>query len=124
MSRKLLIYRMDLLAHHDSIKTICRLSDIELIRVDDQMIHLKIKDILQNKIRKRKNKALAMPMIVFSGMMQNDIDLLLEAFKKASVPFIPLKAMVTATNLHWSFAQLFDHIFAEHQQVIQKRLKL
>lgn len=124
MNKKLLIYRMDQIPQNQSIKMICRLLNIELVEIDDFMIHLKLKDILNKKTRKRKNDSLKMPMIVFSGMSQNDIDLLLQSFKNAAVPFIPLKAMITATNLHWSFSQLFDHIFAEYQQVVQKSQKL
>lgn len=124
MNKKLLIYRMDQIPQNQSIKMICRLLNIELVEIDDFMIHLKLKDILSKKTRKRKNDSLKMPMIVFSGMSQNDIDLLLQSFKNAAIPFIPLKATITATNLHWSFSQLFDHIFAEYQQVVQKSQKL
>lgn len=124
MSKKLLIYRLNEIDHHQSIKMICRMKNIEIYEIDDCMIHLKLKNILDQKIRKRKSKSLALPMIVFSGMLHDEIEDLLQSFKDAGIPFIPLKAVVTATNLQWPFERLYRHIFEEYQQVVQKNLKL
>lgn len=124
MNKKLLIYHLNEIKNNQSIKMICRMINIEICEIDDHMIHLKLKNILDQKIRKRKNKSLALPMIVFSGMSHDEIDDLLQSFKAAGVPFVPLKAAVTATNLQWTFEQLYRHIFEEYQQVVQKNLNL
>lgn len=124
MNKKLLIYHLNEIKQYQSIKMVCRMTNIEICEIDDDMIHLKLKNILDQKIRKRKNKSLALPMIIFSGMSHDEIHGLLQEFKNAGVPFIPLKAAITATNLQWSFEQLYRHIFEEYQQVVQKNLKL
>lgn len=124
MNKKLLIYHLKDIENYHSIISICKLMNIELYEIENDMIHLKIKDLLNKRIKKRKNKALVMPMIVFSGFTSENIDILLNAFKNGNVPFVPLKASITATNLNWSFEQLYKHIYEEYQQVVQKQLKL
>lgn len=124
MNTKLLIYHLKDIENDNVIITVCKLMNIELYEINDDMIHLKMKDILNKKIRKRKNNSFDMPMVIFSGMTSNQIDILLKAFKNGKVPFIPLKASITATNLNWSFEQLYKHIFMEYQQVVQKQFKL
>lgn len=124
MNKKLLIYHLKGIENYYSIISICKLMNIELYEIEDHMIHLKIKDLLNKKVKKRKNKSLAMPLIVFSGFTPENIDNLLNALKNGNVPFIPLKASVTATNLKWSFEQLYEHILKEYQQVVQKQFKL
>lgn len=124
MNKKLLIYHLKGIENYYSIISICKLMNIELYEIEDHMIHLKIKDLLNKKVKKRKNKSLAMPLIVFSGFTPENIDNLLNALKNGNVPFIPLKASVTATNLNWSFEQLYEHILKEYQQVVQKQFKL
>lgn len=124
MNKKLLIYHLKGIENYYSIISICKLMNIELYEIEDHMIHLKIKDLLNKKVKKRKNKSLAMPLIVFSGFTPENIDNLLNALKNGNVPFIPLKASVTATNLNWSFEQLYEHILNEYQQVVQKQFKL
>lgn len=124
MNRKLLVYHLNDIENSHAIISICKLMNIELYEIEDNMIHLQIKNLLNNKIKKRKNKSLTMPMIIFSGFTEDDLDNLLNAFKNGHVPFIPLKANVTATNLNWSFEQLYRHIFEEYQQVVQRQIKL
>lgn len=123
MNRKLLIYRLEDIDHYQTIRHLCHLLDIEIVEITDQMIHLRLQDLLNHKISKRKNKSLAMPMVVFSGFTSDQIDTLLNTFKNGNVPFIPLKATVTGTNLKWSFERLFDDLFREYQQIVQKTSK-
>lgn len=123
MKKTLLVYRLKDVENYSSIINILALMNIELYEIDEQMIHLKIKDILNRKIKKKRNQSLSMPMLVFSGMTGEDIDVLLKAFKNGNVPFIPLKAMVTATNLNWSFEYLYNHVYEEYKNVMQKHIK-
>ncbi len=64
-----------------------------------------------------------MPMVVFSGFTPDQIDTLLKNFKNGNVPFIPLKATVTGSNLKWPFERLYDDLFREYQQIVQKAAK-
>ena len=123
MKKTLLVYRLRDIENYSSIINILALMNIELYEINEQMIHLKIKDIINRKTKKKKNQSFPMPMLVFSGMTGEDIDVLLKAFKNGNVPFIPLKAMVTATNLNWSFDYLYHHVYEEYKNVMQKHIK-
>ena len=57
----------------------------------------------------------AEPALVLSGFSRQRLDALLAALKRAGVPFIAHKAMLTPTN--WTFAQLCQELSREHQAV-------
>ena len=61
--------------------------------------------------------ALAEPAMVLSGFSRQRLDALLAAMKRAGVPFIAHKAMLTPTNVSWTFAQLCEELSREHQAV-------
>ena len=49
-------------------------------------------------------------MMVMAGFEDKQVDLLLQIFKEANIPFIPLKAIVTQTNVNWTFMQLIENV--------------
>ena len=57
----------------------------------------------------------AEPALVLSGFSRQRLDALLSALKRAGVPTIAHKAMLTPTNVGWTFAQLCEEISREHQ---------
>ena len=59
----------------------------------------------------------AEPALVLSGFSRQRLDALLAAMKRAGVPFIAHKAMLTPTNISWTFAQLCEELSREHQAV-------
>lgn len=59
----------------------------------------------------------AEPALVLSGFSRQRLDALLTAMKRAGVPFIAHKAMLTPTNVSWTFAQLCEELSREHQAV-------
>ena len=38
-------------------------------------------------------------------------------FKEANIPFIPLKAIVTQTNVNWTFMQLLKNVKTEYMEL-------
>ena len=56
-------------------------------------------------------------MMVLANFDEKQIDILLEIFKKANIPFIPLKAMVTETNVSWPFIQLLNNVKEEYMHL-------
>ena len=54
-------------------------------------------------------------MMVFSGMDSGMLDHFLEEYKKASIPPIGLKAVLTPHNIFWSAKELYQELFKEHQ---------
>ena len=59
----------------------------------------------------------AEPALVLSGFSRQRLDALLAALKRSGVPFIAHKAMLTPTNVSWTFAQLCEELSREHQAV-------
>lgn len=54
-------------------------------------------------------------MLVLSNISSSRLNELLAQFKRAGVPRINLKAMVTPTNCKWSFYELYREIKEEHE---------
>lgn len=54
------------------------------------------------------------PMMVFAGMPQDKVMMLLDFIKVQKAPRISLKAVMTPTNQHWSSYLLYAHLLEEH----------
>ena len=53
-------------------------------------------------------------MLVFCGMDSDLVDAFLDAYKKASIPPIGLKAIVTPHNIFWTAESLYKELLKEH----------
>ena len=53
-------------------------------------------------------------MMVFSGLDSDRLDIFLAEYKKASIPPIGLKAILTPHNVNWSAEKLYRELFQEH----------
>lgn len=109
---QIIVYNLDKLINKDNLKQRCLLMNIELIIIDNSFLNIKIKDILNKKGRKTKNKALEYPLIVFSNISSKVLDDFIVCLKGDMC----LKAIVTATNYNWTFAYLYEHILEEYQK--------
>jgi len=55
----------------------------------------------------------------FAGMTSEQLDILLDVFKMANLPFIPYKAMLTENNVEYLFYQLYANVAHEYAQMIR-----
>lgn len=55
-------------------------------------------------------------MLVFSGMEPELVDTFLDQYKKASIPPIGLKAIITQHNIFWTAEALYKELFKEHSK--------
>jgi len=53
--------------------------------------------------------------LVMFGFTNGRIDTMLREFKKARIPRVNLKAIVTDHNVRWTFAALIDELQKEHE---------
>ena len=53
--------------------------------------------------------------LVLKNFTSQDIDVLLQHIKKAGLPRIALKAVLTESNSKWTFYQLYQEIKEEHE---------
>lgn len=109
---QLIVYKLDNLINKDKLKQKCLLLNIDLIVIDDMFLKIKIKDILNKKGRKAKNKNLDYPLVLFSNVPSKTLDDLIACLKGD----VCLKAIVTATNYNWTFVYLYEHILEEYQK--------
>lgn len=58
--------------------------------------------------------------LVMKNFTSRRIDLLLSEFKKAGVPKINLKAVVTETNCNWTFYDLYEELKKEHEAMSKR----
>lgn len=56
----------------------------------------------------------------FAGMVQEQLDLLLDVFKSAGLPLIPYKAMLTENNVEYLFHQVYENVAHEYEQLVGK----
>lgn len=56
-------------------------------------------------------------MMVFCGFNDKELDKFLSEYRKARIPFIPLKAGLTPTNAVWNSLQLHQAISQEHDEM-------
>ena len=59
----------------------------------------------------------AMEMLVFSGMMPQQVDAFLAEYKATGLPPVALKAIVTPHNVSWTADALFCELMKEHIQL-------
>lgn len=64
-------------------------------------------------------KAIEREVLVMHNFSGNRIDELLLAMRRANVQKIDLKAIVTESNVSWSFYHLYEEIGAEHERMHQ-----
>ena len=57
------------------------------------------------------------PVMVMNGFSNARLGELLTAMKKAGMPRINLKAMLTQNNMHWTFEALYRELEEEHRQM-------
>ena len=114
MNSKIVIYNKELIQNYDKLKQLCLLMNIEVILINEQMLQNKIKDILNKKIKKSKNKKINHAVVIFSNINTKQMDQILDLLK-GNVQLC-LKAIVTATNYQWPFNKLDQHLMEEYQK--------
>lgn len=56
-------------------------------------------------------------MMVIAGFEEKKVEILLQIFEKANIPFIPLKAILTQANINWTFSQLLKNVKREYMEL-------
>ena len=60
-------------------------------------------------------------MLVMCHMLSNQLDDFLKAMRGSGVPSIPLKAVLTPTNITWNSAALHDELSREHAAMQRRK---
>ena len=121
MQETVLLYNIDKTDAGKAIISILEKLNVEVIIVKSSDLMSPIGYILVADNFERGTEALTeIPqddMMVMAGFEDKQVDLLLQIFKEANIPFIPLKAIVTQTNVNWTFMQLLKNVKTEYMEL-------
>lgn len=68
-----------------------------------------------------KAQALDDVMMVLHNFSDAQIEVFFDVCKQAKVPYIPLKAVTTQTNVQWRFIELYKNVRAEYEEIKKMR---
>lgn len=71
----------------------------------------------------REKASLTRQAMVMYGFTQRRLDEFLQSMRKAGLPVIPLKAVVTPYNVTWTFRALYEELEKEEEAYKQQRSK-
>lgn len=121
MQETVLLYNIDKTDAGKAIISILEKLNVEVIIVKSSDLMSPIGYILGADNFERGTESLTeIPqddMMVMAGFEDKQVDLLLQIFKEANIPFIPLKAIVTQTNVNWTFMQLLKNVKTEYMEL-------
>ena len=80
MNAKLIIYRKEKIQNYESLKQLCLLMNIEIILLNEQMTQNKVKDILNKRLKTKKNN-LEPAVVVFQTFAALQMDQILSKLK-------------------------------------------
>lgn len=72
------------------------------------------------KKEEKSEKHLSEPFLFFAYFSMEQLDIVLEVFKRAEIPYIPYKAMLTNDNVVYTFEQLYMNVENEYLQLTNK----
>ena len=103
------------------IEAICRNLKIQTVKVKLTSYNQKLGYLAGITGFNRENDTYTGPdfpteMLVFSGMDSEMIDTFLDQYKKASIPPIGLKAIITQHNIFWTAEELYKELLKEHSK--------
>ena len=105
---------------------ICRDLGIRVRRIDRDEYALPIGALAGIPVVRPSNaEAAAAPpfddeMLVMCHMMSNELDAFLQGMRDEGIPRIPLKAVLTPSNITWTSRQLRDELAREHEAFRKK----
>lgn len=67
------------------------------------------------------NEKLEESFLFFAHFAQEQLDILLDIFRNADIPYIPYKAMLTNDNVVYTFEQLYKNVENEYMQLTQQK---
>ena len=116
MKETLLIYHIEEKVEQ-AIRAIMAQLEVEVQVIKDEDIYQKMGYILgidgYTREENDSNEKLEKSFLYFAFFLDEQIDIVLEVFKMANIPYIPYKAMYTSQNVNYTFAELYKNV--EHE---------
>lgn len=104
------------------MKTILDQLDVDVIGISNKDLNETVGYLFGlhgfKKAEKEYKKDRDEEMIVFHGFSTEQMELVLDVFQGAQLPFIPYKAMTTSQNIELPFHQFLDNVKEEYESCI------
>ena len=91
--------------------------------IKPEQYHLTLEQLAQGQgdvLEENIPEAFPESMMVFCGVNQAQLNAILNAIRLSKLPPIPLKAVLTETNLQWNSVQLRDELLQEKEAIAQQ----
>jgi hypothetical protein len=99
--------------------------EVELKEIKDEDIHQTMGYLLNvpgfNREKNGEEKAPTSSFVFFSGMGMEQLNLILDLFKNANIPYIPYKAMLTNDNINYRFYDLYKNVEKEYNAIVNQK---
>ncbi|MDE6952448.1 MAG: DUF3783 domain-containing protein [Erysipelotrichales bacterium] len=120
MKELILYYKLD-----ENVKNIMSIIlkqlDVEMKEIDEKDISQQMGYLLNLPGYQRKNiereENLNETFLFFAHFSNEQLDIILDVFRNAGIPFIPYKAMLTNDNVVYTFQQLYKNVENEYKQL-------
>lgn len=122
MEETVLLYNLKDSIKGETILTILKQLGIAIKHVEAKEVlhpigYLLTIDGFQPAKKEVEDEKIEEEMLVIHNFSDQQIQVMLEVLKEAGVPLIPLKAVVTPTNVEWSFYTLYQEVKKEYQMM-------
>lgn len=107
-----------------AITTILKQLDVEMKEIFQEDASQQMGYLLDipgfEKKEEKSEKTLTESFLFFAYFTSEQLDIVLEIFKRAEIPYIPYKAMLTNDNVLYTFEQLYTNVEHEYLQITNK----
>lgn len=123
MNEIILLYRVDEKTKN-IIQTIMDQLEVQVKTINETQVNETMGYLLgipgyEEDIKNEFTETLEKEFIFFAGFSDEQLDMILEIFRAADVPYIPYKAMLTNDNIVYPFYRLYQNVEHEYQQMTQ-----
>lgn len=131
MKSKLILANISDSSKSLAVVKLCRRLDIDFKRIEQQDVNKSVASLINLKnnvfsegLPENEIKApifYVLPeIIIFYGFSGNELDEVLNEYKKDKIEPIPLKAVVTPYNIYWSLYTLVEELKKEKREMEEK----
>ena len=120
MNEIILLYNFENTKIGDAIETLLKQLGVTVKHIQKEEVNHPLGYLLGIEgfeAGKPETKEMKEEMLVIHNFSDKQINVMLELFKSAKIPFIPLKAVVTEKNVFWPFSELHEHVKEEYEMM-------
>ena len=126
MKETVLMYRIEEKAKQ-AIVTILKQLDVEIREIGEDETPQQIGYLLNlpgfKKSEEESQRKCEESFLFFAFFTDEQLDIVLEIFRRASIPYIPYKAMLTNDNVVYTFEELYTNVEHEYESITNQSKK-